>query len=71
MIGGRLCGGHSLDEMQSESFVPSVVEDVIGNGEPSLQSSGRMAYYSPSNNVTVITENGKVVTVTSGTVKPR
>jgi len=71
MIGGRLYGGHSLDEMQSEGFVPSVVEDVIENGAPSLQSSGRMAYHSPSNNVTVITENGKVVTVTSGTVKPR
>jgi hypothetical protein len=70
-IGGRPYGGHALDEMQSEGITPSVVEDVINSGTPRSQSSGRIAYYSPSNNITVVTENGKVVTVTSGTVKPR
>lgn len=44
----------------------------IANGEESVGASGRVAYYSPSDNLTVITEaSGKVVTVTSGVVKIR
>ncbi|WP_157622660.1 hypothetical protein [Nostocoides sp. Soil756] len=70
-IGGRSYGGHALDEMQSEGFTPSVVEDAIRSGERVTQSTGRISHYSPANNVTVITSDGKVVTVTSGTVKPR
>ena len=66
---GRSYVGHALDEMQSEGFTPSVVEDAITHGQQSVGASGRVAWYSADNNITVITENGKVVTVTSGTVK--
>jgi RHS repeat-associated protein len=70
-INGISYGGHALDEMQSEGFTPSVVEDTIAHGEKSVGASGRVAYYSPGNNITVITENGRVVTVTSGSVNVR
>lgn len=70
-INGLEYGGHALDEMQSEGFTPSVVEDTIANGQATTQTSGRVAHYSPDNNVTVITDNGKVITVTSGKVGPR
>lgn len=70
-INGRTYGGHAFDEMQSEGFTPSVVDDAISHGEQTLGRSGRIAHYSVENNVTVITENGKVVTVTSGRVKIR
>lgn len=70
-IGGRQYGGHALDEMMSEGFTPSVVEDAIKHGQVATGASGRVAYYSGANNVTVILENGRVVTVTSGTVKIR
>ena len=70
-ISGRSFGGHALDEMQSEGFTPGVVNDAITNGEVSVGSSGRVAYYSRANNLTVITENEKVITVSSGALKIR
>jgi hypothetical protein len=70
-IGGRQYGGHSLDEMMSEGFTPSVVEDAILHGHVTTGASGRVAYYSSANNVTVILENGRVVTVSSGQMKVR
>lgn len=70
-IGDRQYGGHALDEMMSEGFTPSVVDDAIRYGQSSVGASGRVAYYSSSNNVTVIMENGRVVTVSSGRLKPR
>lgn len=70
-IGGRQYGGHALDEMMSEGFTPSVVDDAIRFGQVSTGASRRKAYYSSTNNVTVIVENGRVVTVSSGRLKPR
>ncbi|MGH9268008.1 MAG: hypothetical protein ACRD0D_07515 [Acidimicrobiales bacterium] len=70
-IGGRQYGGHALDEMMSEGFTPSVVDDAIRFGQSATGASGRVAYYSSANNVTVIVENGRVVTVSSGYLKPR
>lgn len=70
-IGGRQYGGHALDEMMGEGFTPSVVDDAIRFGQASTGASGRVAYYSSANNVTVIVENGRVVTVSSGYLKPR
>jgi RHS repeat-associated protein len=70
-IGGRQYGGHALDEMMSEGFTPSVVDDAIRFGQASTGTSGRVAYYSSANNVTVIVENGRVVTVSSGQLKVR
>jgi RHS repeat-associated protein len=70
-IDGLSYGGHALDEMQSEGFTPSVIQDAIANGEESVGGSGRIGYYSPQNNVTVVVEDGRVVTVTSGSVNIR
>ena len=65
-------GGHAIDEMQSEGFTPSVVEDAIGNGESTIGGSGRISFYSRANNVSVIMESdGKIVTVTSGRLNVR
>ncbi|HWL38321.1 MAG TPA: DUF6531 domain-containing protein [Frankiaceae bacterium] len=69
VINGRLYGGHALDEMMSEGIVPSVVDDAIANGIPSTGKSGRVGYYSQDNHITVVTENGKVITVSSGRLK--
>lgn len=70
-IGGRSYGGHALDQMQGRGIPPSAVEDAIANGQAASQTGGRIAHYSPENNITVITENGKVVTATYGKVSPR
>jgi len=70
-INGISYGGHALDEMQSEGFTPSVVEDAIQNGQATVGASGRVAFYSSQNNITVIMEDGRVVTVTSGVSKIR
>ena len=69
VINGRHYSGHALDEMQSEGLVPSVVEDAISRGTRSVGKSGRVGYYSPHNNITVLTHNDRVVTVTSGKSK--
>jgi RHS repeat-associated protein len=72
VINGRSYSGHALDEMQSEGFTVSVVDDAIANGQASVGGSGRIGYYSPANNITVVTEsNGKIVTVTSGRLRIR
>jgi hypothetical protein len=70
-IGGRQYGGHALDEMMREGFAPRVVDDAIRFGQASTGASGRVAYYSSANNVTGTVENGRVVTVSSGYLKPR
>jgi hypothetical protein len=71
MIDDISYSGHAIDEMQSEGFVPSVIQDAIENGQEAIGSSGRVAYYSPENNISVITENGRVITVSSGFLKVR
>ncbi len=57
--------------MMSEGFTPSVVEDAIRFGQSTTGASGRVVYYSSAYNVTVIVENGRVVTVSSGQLKIR
>jgi hypothetical protein len=71
VVNGISYSGHAIDEMQSEGFVPSVVQDAIENGQETIGQSGRVAYYSSENNITVITENGRVITVSSGFLKVR
>ena len=61
----------ALDEMVSEGITPTVVEDAIAHGAMATGPSGRVAYYSAANNLTVILENGRVVTVSSGLLKVR
>ncbi|MDQ1712818.1 MAG: hypothetical protein QOE45_2268 [Frankiaceae bacterium] len=70
-IDGLSYSGHALDEMQSEAFMPSVVKDAIENGQVATGASGRVAFYSSSNNITVVVEEGRIVTVTSGMLKIR
>ncbi len=70
-INGITYTGHAIGEMQSEGFMPSVVEDTIENGVSTVGASGRVAYYNAANNLTVISEDGKIITVTSGSVKVR
>jgi RHS repeat-associated protein len=68
-IGGRDYTGHALDRMQQRGLVPSVVEDAITHGSPSPgRVAGTTAYYSSSNNVTVITDtaSGRVITTYPG-----
>jgi hypothetical protein len=70
-IDGISYSGHALDEMQSEGFTPSIAKDAIEHGQETTGKSGRVAYYSKANNITVITANGRVVTVSSGHLKVR
>jgi RHS repeat-associated protein len=70
-IDGVSYGGHAIDEMQSEGFTPSIVKDAIYNGQETVGESGRAAFYSRANNITVIVEDGRVVTVSSGELKIR
>ncbi|MDR0786514.1 MAG: hypothetical protein LBG44_01370, partial [Gemmatimonadota bacterium] len=68
IIEGRQYGGHALDQMQGRGVMPSAVENTVRVGTSSLDPiPGRVRYYDPTNNLTVITEsNGNVVTVITG-----
>jgi RHS repeat-associated protein len=68
VIGGRQFGGHSLDQMQGRGVMPSAVENTVRVGRATPDPiPGRIRYYDPTNNLTVITEsNGRVVTVITG-----
>ena len=67
IINGREYTGHAIDQVQNRGLVPSVVEDAIQNGRRSADPiPGRTRNYSPDNNVTVITEGDKVITVIPG-----
>lgn len=66
-IDGRNYGGHAVDRMQARGVPPSVVENTIQHGAVSPDPiPGRLRHLDPANNVTVITEGGKVVTVIPG-----
>ena len=67
VIDGRTFGGHALDQMQNRGIPPSAVENTIrsGRGVPD-PLPGRMRYYDPRNDITVITERERVVTVIHG-----
>jgi hypothetical protein len=67
-IGGRNYTDHAIDSMQGRGIPPSVVEEAIQEGTPSPDPiPGRIRFYDPKNNVTVVTESdGTVVTVIPG-----
>lgn len=68
-IQGRSYGGHALDQMQNRGFIPSVVEEAMQSGTSMPNKvAGRMQFYDPVNNISVITEDGKVVTVMHGRI---
>lgn len=53
--------------MQNRGFVPSVIEETMQNGIGMPNKiSGRMQFYDSINNISVITENGEVVTTMYG-----
>jgi hypothetical protein len=66
-INGREYGGHAIDRMQGRGIPPSVVENTIQHGAVSPDPiPGRLRHFDPVNNITVVTEGGKVVTVIPG-----
>ncbi|NGX38597.1 MAG: hypothetical protein K1000chlam2_01771, partial [Chlamydiae bacterium] len=67
VIYGRKYTGHALDRMQDRGFMPSIVEKTIQSnvGTPN-KVVGRMQFYDAVNNISVVTENGEVVTILSG-----
>ena len=65
-INGRDYTGHALDGMQSEGFVPSIVENAIETGQTRLEGR-EITHFDPVNRVRVTTdaESGRVISVTS------
>ena len=66
VIDGIEYGGHALDRMQDRGITPSAVKEAITYGIVIEARNGRKMYIDYKNNITVITENGKVVTVRYG-----
>ncbi len=67
VIAGRNYGGHALDQMQNRGLTPRVVENTIQKGVLSDDPiPGRIRHYDSGNNITVVTEGDKVVTVVNG-----
>ncbi len=68
-IGDREYSGHALDQMQNRGLTPTVVEDTIKNGVKSADPSpDRIRYYSPQNDITIVTDEatGRVITTILG-----
>lgn len=68
-IGEIPFSGHAIERMQGRGIPPSAAMDAILNGQASPgNATGTTAHYSPTNNLTVITDDatGKVVTVRKG-----
>jgi len=67
VIYGRKYVGHALDRMQDRGLMPSVIENAIQNsiGLPN-KVAGRVQFYDSINNISVVTENGEVVTILYG-----
>jgi hypothetical protein len=69
VINGQQFSGHAIDEMQSDGITPSVALDAIAYGQQQVGFSGRVGYYSKWNNVTVVVDGVRVVTVSYGRFK--
>ena len=69
VINRRKYTGHALDRMQDRGLMPSVVENAIQNniGLPN-KVAGRVQFYDSMNNISVVTENGEVVTILYGRI---
>ncbi len=67
IIYGRKYTGHALDRMQDRGFMPSVIENAIKNNTRAPNKfAGRVQFYDSTNNISVVTENGEVVTTLHG-----
>jgi len=62
-IGGRYYTGHALDEMQSNGYVPSVVEHTIATGSKSPGNTPGTTVYRTDQAKVVVNGQGNVVTV--------
>jgi RHS repeat-associated protein len=70
-VGNLQYTGHAFDEMQSDGFTPSVIENAVtyGTSQPGKEP-GTTAIYDSTNNVTVIlNSSGDVVTVSRGNIR--
>ena len=66
-INGRVYVGHALDQMQNRGITPMVVEETIARGICSQNKKiGRLQYYDPKNNVSVVTEGNSIITTCFG-----
>lgn len=66
-IENREYSGHALDDMQNRGIMPSVVDNTIKNGISSADPiAGRVRFYDPVNNVSVVTEGDRIVSVRFG-----
>jgi hypothetical protein len=73
IIDGTEYSGHAIGEMQSDGITPTVAENVIRNGIES-ETKGpngeiRVLHYDSENHISVVTEDGKVITVSRGALK--
>jgi RHS repeat-associated protein len=70
VIDGQAYAGHALDQMQNRGIMPSVVKNALERGVSSPDPIvGRLRSYDATNNITVITEGERVVTVVPGRLK--
>lgn len=70
IIYGRKYTGDALDRMQDRGLMPSVIENAIQkNIVMPNKVMGRMQFYDGINNISVVTENGEVVTILHGRLK--
>ncbi|EAQ96130.1 RHS repeat-associated core domain-containing protein [Congregibacter litoralis] len=66
-VAGRQYSGHAFDQMQNRGVMPSSVENAIKQGKSSPDPiPGRTRHFDSDNNVTVVSQAKKVVTVMRG-----
>ena len=65
-INGRSYTGHAFDRMQGRGIPPSAVENTIQHGTASPGKRGATVYYDVTNNLSVVTVDGRVITVRQG-----
>lgn len=69
VLGNTPYSGHALDQMQIRGIPPSVTQQAIQDGDPSLgNATGTTKYYDSSNNMSVIQDDATetVITVRPG-----
>ena len=67
VVGGREYAGHAFDQMQNRGVMPSSVENAIKHGKYSPDPiPGRTRHVDSENNISIITEADKVITVMQG-----
>ena len=62
VIGGRLCSGHALNQMQGRGVPPSAVEEAIANGQTSPGNQPGTTAHAGKNGVFVVTGSRRQVT---------